>query len=75
MSPKWTIEETAWSYHEKLGFRPDDMGDMTFNLDGFDDYRDFVNITRGLVRRGLNDEQITGILGGNFLRVFEAACG
>lgn len=47
----------------------------TPNLVGFDDYRDFPNITRGLVKRGYSDEQIRGILGENFLRVFEAVCG
>ncbi len=45
------------------------------NLVGFDDYRDFPNITRGLVKRGYADQQIRGILGENFLRVFEAVCG
>lgn len=45
------------------------------NLLGFDDYRDFPNITRGLVARGYPDEQIRGILGENFLRVFETVCG
>ena len=45
------------------------------SLAGFDDYRDFPNITRGLVRRGHSDEEIRGILGENFLRVFEAVCG
>jgi len=57
------------------GFRPEDKMDVTTNLIGFDDYRDFPNITRGLVGRGYNDEQIKGILGENFLRVFEAVCG
>ncbi len=47
----------------------------TPSLIGFDDYRDFPNITRGLVKRGYSDEQIRGILGENFLRVFEAVCG
>jgi len=28
-----------------------------------------------LISRGYTDEQIAGILGGNFLRVFEAVCG
>jgi membrane dipeptidase len=44
-------------------------------LEGFTDYRDFPNITRGLVKRGYTDEQIRGILGENFLRVFETVCG
>jgi membrane dipeptidase len=47
----------------------------TANLIGFDDYRDFPNITRGLVARGYSDAQIEGILGDNFLRVFERVCG
>lgn len=42
---------------------------------GFDDHRDFPNITRGLVSRGYTDEQILGILGGNFIRVFRETCG
>jgi membrane dipeptidase len=42
---------------------------------GFDDYRDFPNVTRGLVARGHTDEQIRGILGENFLRAFRAVCG
>lgn len=45
------------------------------SLIGFGDYRDFPNITRGLVRRGYGDEEIRGILGENFLRVFETVCG
>jgi membrane dipeptidase len=49
--------------------------DPTTNLIGFDDYRYFPNITRGLVSRGYNDEQIKGILGENFLQVFEDVCG
>lgn len=44
-------------------------------LKGFDDYRDFPNMTRGLVSRGYSDEQIFGILGGNFIRVFREVCG
>jgi membrane dipeptidase len=43
--------------------------------DGGSTARDFPNLTRGLVGRGYTDEQVTGILGENFLRVFEAVCG
>lgn len=75
MSDKWTLETTAGPYHEQLGFRPGDFGDMTLNLVGFDDHRDFVNIARGLVKREYTDEQIRGILGENFLRTFEGNCG
>ncbi len=53
----------------------DNLEDFLFNVNGFDDYLDFPNITRGLVKRGYDDEQIRGILGENYLRVFEQVCG
>lgn len=55
--------------------KPLDSFQSPINLRGFDDYRDFPNVTRGLVARGYSDEEIRGILGENFLRVFEAVCG
>ena len=58
-----------------MGFRPEHNIQPEQNLVGFDDYRDFPNITRGLVKRGYTDEQVRGILGENFLRVFEEVCG
>jgi membrane dipeptidase len=57
------------------GFRAEHNIDVTATLEGFRDPRDLPNITRGLVSRGYSDEQIRGILGENFLRVFEAVCG
>ena len=42
---------------------------------GFDDVRDFPNITRGLVSKGYTDEKVRGILGEDVWRVFEAVCG
>jgi membrane dipeptidase len=59
----------------KIGFRPRDRLDVLARLRGFDDCRDLPNITRGLVKRGYNDEQIRGISGENALRVFEQICG
>ncbi len=35
----------------------------------------FINLTRSLVERGYSDDQVAGILGGNFLRVFEEVVG
>ena len=55
----------------KVGFRPEDRF-STNAVKGFKDYRQFINITRGLVSRGYSDEQIKDILGGNWLRVMEA---
>lgn len=57
-----------------LGATDYDIEDTPRTLAGFDDYRDYPNITRGLVARGYADEQIRGILGENFLRVFQAVC-
>jgi len=45
------------------------------NVIGFDDYLDYPNLTRGLVKRGYSDEQIKGVLGENYLRIFEEVCG
>jgi membrane dipeptidase len=60
---------------EDHGFREEHNIDVTTTLAGFRDPRDFPNITRGLVSRGYDDDQIRGILGENFLRVFEDVCG
>jgi len=72
---KQTLGDVLIPMTSEMGFREEHNIQPTANLVGFDDYRDFPNITRGLVSRGYADEQIAGILGGNFLRVFESVCG
>jgi membrane dipeptidase len=72
--PKTIIEAAIIPMAGEIGFRPEDRI-TSENLIGFDDYRDFPNITRGLVKRGYSDEQIKGILGKNFLRIFATVCG
>ena len=77
----WPMQCTQWGLDKlaehaaDIGFRKEHGVGAPVNVAGFDDYRDFPNITRGLVQRGYSDEQITGILGENFLRVFEQVCG
>jgi membrane dipeptidase len=71
---QWGIDKLA-EYASEIGFRKEHGTMAPVNVAGFDDYRDFPNITRGLVKRGYSDEQIKGILGENFLRVFEQVCG
>ncbi len=73
-APEWGVQRLA-EYALEIGFRPEHGVTAPKNLIGFDDYRDFPNITRGLVARGYGDDEIKGILGGNFLRVFEQVCG
>ena len=73
-APQWGLERLSeWAL--EIGFRPEHGVGAPRNLLGFDDYRDFPNITRGLVARGYSDDEIRGILGENFLRVFEGVCG
>ncbi len=74
-APEDVIEETLGAIVDEIGFRPEDNVSTTQTLRGFQDYRDMPNITRGLVARGYDDEQIAGILGENFMGVFEAVCG
>ncbi|HEU4598387.1 MAG TPA: membrane dipeptidase, partial [Solirubrobacterales bacterium] len=69
-----TLEQTFLRFAAEMGFR-EEHGLGTWNLEGFADYRDWPNLARGLVARGYSDEQAAGILGENFMRVFEAVCG
>jgi membrane dipeptidase len=73
--PEWMLSEILQPIFADTGFRPEDGLVATQHMIGFDDYRDFPNITRGLVGRGWSDEDIAKVLGANFLRVMEAVCG
>jgi membrane dipeptidase len=74
-APKEILERCLRPMAHDSGFREEHEIEATRNLIGFDDYRDFPNVTRGLVARGYSDEQAEGILGANFLRVFASVCG
>lgn len=39
--------------------------------EGIEDITKWKNVTRGLIRRGYTDPEITGILGGNYLRIID----
>jgi membrane dipeptidase len=52
----------------------DDVPSLNY-VNGFENYTDYINITRGLVSRGYSDNDIRFILGENWLRVFEKVCG
>jgi membrane dipeptidase len=68
--PEWGVQMLAEKIAPEMGFRPEDRI-STETLVGFEDYRAFINITRGLVSRGYSDAEISAILGGNWLRVME----
>ena len=59
----------------ELGFRPEHGISIRRTTEGYEDARDFINITRGLVARGYENNAIKAILGGNFVRVFEDVVG
>ena len=73
-APEWLLRELG-EWTARIGFREEHRVDWCAKLQGFRDYREFINITRGLVARGYSDGGIKAILGGNFLRVFEHICG
>lgn len=73
--PKDAMEKALGPIIEDIGFRPEDNVSPISELQGFADYRDMPNVTRGLIKRGYTDEQIRGILGENVLSVFERVCG
>jgi len=58
-----------------LGFEARHAIDFNLQTQGYRNWRDFINLTRGLVSRGYNDEEVKGILGGNFLRIFREVVG
>ncbi len=57
------------------GFREAHQVTTDAVVEGFRDRREWSNITRGLVFRGYSDDEIKGILGGNFLRLFKEVVG
>lgn len=58
-----------------LGFRGEHGVVPDAIVKGFKGQREWPNITRGLVSRDYNDDEIKGILGGNFLRLFKQVVG
>lgn len=73
----WPMSETFWSLSNvkneiapKLGFNKEEGPDKEYII-GLKEYRQFINITRGLVSRGYSDLDIKKILGENWMRVFE----
>lgn len=60
---------------ESLGFEAKHAIDFNRGTKGYRNWRDFINFSRGLVSRGYKDEEIQGILGGNFLRIFREVVG
>lgn len=68
-------DATIGTQTAELGFRAEHGISNRRITQGYEDARDFINFTRGMMARGYTDEQIKGIIGENFLRIFASVCG
>lgn len=59
----------------RMGFRPEDGLQMNAHLGEFVNWEDWYHITRGLVWLGLSDDEIRGVLGGNWLNFYRRVRG
>ena len=58
-----------------LGFRLEDKASFLTKVEGFDQYKKFPNLIKGLISRGYNNQEIKKLAGENFLRLFEKVLG
>jgi membrane dipeptidase len=68
-TPTWSEDD----YNKSAEKYPEIYLDYSFEntpLKGLHDIREIINVTRGLITRGYNEESIQKVLGENFLRVF-----
>ena len=57
------------------GFRTEHRISDDYHIVGFNDFRDWPNLTVALAERGFNEEELRKLLGLNFLRVFRDVVG
>lgn len=60
---------------ERYHLHRDAKGELLLTVAGLDHPKRTFDLTEGLIRRGYTDAQITGILGGNAMRVFRSLWG
>lgn len=58
-----------------VGWRPEDRFDPNLQTQGLVTWDLWPNLTAALLRRGIPEETVVKIVGGNFLRVFGEVCG
>ena len=69
------LQEMLTAEVARIGFRPEHRVDWSETIKGLEAWEDWPNITAALVGAGYSDAEVRGILGENFLRVFEATVG
>lgn len=67
-------EEEASSF-DWVGWRPQDGFDPNLQTRDLETWDLWPNLTAALLRRGLSEDTVAKIVGGNFLRVFREVCG
>lgn len=58
-----------------VGWRPHDKFDPNMQVVGMENWDKWPNLTAALLRRGIAEQTVIKIIGGNFLRVFREICG
>lgn len=72
-SPAMVSEQTAgfnW-----VGWRPQDRFDPNMQVIDMETWDKWPHLTAAMLRRGIPEEAVIKIVGGNFLRVFREVCG
>lgn len=58
-----------------VGWRPQDRFDPNGQTAGFETWDQWLNLTAAMLHRGIPQETVIKLIGGNFLRVFREVCG
>lgn len=69
------LQELLHAGLEKLKFRPEHNVDWGATIKDLDRYEDYPNITAALAEHGYAPDEVRGVIGGNFERVFRSAAG
>lgn len=65
------LHEQTMAGFRRMGFRPEDGLELNLPIGELVAWRDWHHITRALVSRGFGDDEVRGILGGNWLRYLD----
>jgi membrane dipeptidase len=58
-----------------VGWRPENRFDPNMQVLGMETWDKWHNLTAAMLRRGIAEETVIKIVGGNFLRIFREVCG
>jgi membrane dipeptidase len=67
------LSERSRAAFAPLGFRKSDMPVWGVSIPEFENWQSWPNLTAGLMRRGFDDREIAGIIGGNWLQFLRRA--